>query len=188
MNRGFSPFQALCRSIIYQQISGAAAASIYKRFVRLFGSAKFPAPRRVQALSIPALRKAGLSPQKASYLKDLAEKFSDGTIRHRALHAMKSEDIVTHLTQVKGIGVWTVHMFLIFTLNRLDVLPIGDLGVRKGFQIVYRLGELPDAREMDKLAAPWREHASVASWYLWRVADEAKKPSLPTRRTVKATP
>ncbi|TSC86448.1 MAG: DNA-3-methyladenine glycosylase II [Parcubacteria group bacterium Gr01-1014_8] len=126
-------------------------------------------------MSPARLRSAGLSKQKVAYLKDLAKKFSDGTIRHRSLNKMRSDEIVAHLTQVKGIGVWTVHMFLIFSLNRPDVLPTGDLGVRKGFQILYQLDSLPTPEEMEQLAKPWREHASIASWYLWRVADEEKK-------------
>lgn len=120
------------------------------------------------------LRTAGLSGQKVSYIKDLARKFSDGTIQHRSLHEMTNEEIVTHISQVKGIGSWTVHMFLIFSLNRPDVLPTGDLGIRKGFQILYRLKQLPDYEQMEKLARRWRAHASAASWYLWRIADEAK--------------
>lgn len=125
-------------------------------------------------MPIERLRSAGLSGQKASYIHDLAEKFSDGTIKHRSLHRMPSEELVVHLTQVKGIGVWSVHMFLIFTLNRLDVLPTGDLGIQKGFQAVFKLRTLPSHAQMERLAKEWREHASVASWYLWRAADEAK--------------
>ena len=135
---------------------------------------RFPSPEMVCAMPLGRMRTAGLSGQKASYIKDLAEKFTDGTIKHRSLHKMESADIVEHLTQVKGIGVWTVHMFLIFTLNRPDVLPTGDLGIRKGFQILYKLRDLPDHAQMEQLAKGWRAHASTASWYLWRVADGAK--------------
>ena len=173
--RGKNPFQALVRSIIHQQVSGAAARTIHERFVSLFPKGKFPTPEMVRAMPIAKMRAAGLSGQKASYIKDLADKFSDGTIKHRSLHKMESADIVENLTQVKGVGVWTVHMFLIFTLGRPDVLPTGDLGIRKGFQILYKLTDLPDHARMEKLAAPWRAHASTASWYLWRVADEAKR-------------
>ncbi|MDO8514368.1 MAG: DNA-3-methyladenine glycosylase [bacterium] len=175
LRRGKNPFQSLVRSIIHQQVSGAAAATILVRFLALFPRSKFPTPEMVRAMPLEKMRAAGLSGQKALYIKDLAEKFSDGTIRHRSLHRMESEDIVAHLTQVKGVGVWTVHMFLIFTLNRLDVLPTGDLGIRKGFQILYKLKDLPDHARMEKLAHPWRAHASTASWYLWHVADEAKR-------------
>lgn len=174
LKRGRNPFQALCRAIIYQQVSGKAAASILKRFVSLFNTKTFPTPEEVVRMPIERLRSAGLSGQKASYIHDLAEKFSDGTIKHRSLHRMRSDELVTHLTQVKGIGVWSVHMFLIFTLNRLDVLPTGDLGIQKGFQAVFGLRALPTHTHMERMARDWREHASIASWYLWRAADEAK--------------
>ena len=167
-------FQSICRSIIYQQVSGAAAATILARFVALFPKGEFPTPLAVRKTPVGKMRAAGVSAQKASYIKDLALKFSDGTIRHHSLNQMTNEEIVEHLTQVKGIGVWTVHMFLIFTLKRRDVLPTGDLGIRKGFQIVYGLKSLPDRAKMEKLAAPWRAHASLASWYFWRAADSAK--------------
>ena len=187
LRRGKNAFQALARAIIYQQISGAAAMSVYRKFVALFGitlegpidwekpsARKFPTPEEVLAMPDAKLRSAGLSSQKAAYMKDLALKFSDGTIDAKKLNRMTSEELVTHVTQIKGIGVWTVQMFLIFTLNRTDILPVGDLGIRKGFQILYRLRELPTPQKMEKLAKDWREHASVASWYLWRVADGGK--------------
>lgn len=188
LRRGKNAFQALSRAIIYQQISGTAALSIYKRFVALFGihlpgpinwekplARKFPTPEQVGAMPTGRMRAAGLSSQKVAYIKDLAQKFSDGTIAHRQLSRMTSEEIVVHLTQVKGVGVWTAHMFLIFTLGRPDILPTGDLGIRKGFQTVFKLRSLPTPTQMEKLAKDWREHASVASWYLWRVADGEKK-------------
>ena len=174
LKRGKNPFQALVRSIIHQQVSGAAAETIHARFLALFPAGKFPTPKAVRALPLAKMRAAGLSGQKASYIKDLAEKFADGTIRHRTLDSMETSALVEHLTRVKGIGVWTVHMFLIFTLNRPDVLPTGDLGIRKGFQSLYKLKELPDHAQMEKLARAWRPHASVASWYLWRVANSAR--------------
>ena len=176
-----SLFQALVRAIIYQQLSGKAAATIYARFIALFNDPKkpvnkylFPKPKEVLQMDFLTLRQAGLSGQKATYIQDLALKFTDGTIKHRQLHRMSSDEVTKHLTQVKGVGVWTVHMLEIFTLGRLDVLPVGDLGIRKGFQLVYKLKALPTPKEMEALATPWREHASVASWYLWRAADEAK--------------
>ena len=199
LRHGRAPFQALCRAIIYQQISGSAAGSIYKKFVAVFGIAvtlpldwkskktqAFPTPEEVLATPLSRMRTAGLSAQKASYIQDLARKFSDGSITPRKLSRMKNDDIVETLTQVKGIGVWTVHMFLIFTLNRPDILPTGDLGIRKGFQKLYALRTLPTHTEMERLAKEWREHASAASWYLWRIADEqkpvAKKSALKKRR------
>lgn len=187
LRRGRSPFQSLARAIIYQQISGKAAASIYQRFVGLFGIAVpnpidweskeaslFPTPKQVLRMPEEKLRSAGLSAQKTTYIKDLALKFSDGTIEHENLRSLTNEDIIASLTRIKGIGVWTVQMFLIFTLNRPDVLPTGDLGIQKGFRIVYRLRSLPSPAHMERLAKPWHEHASVASWYLWRAADAKK--------------
>jgi DNA-3-methyladenine glycosylase II len=174
LKRKGKPFQALVRAIVGQQVSGAAARTIYGRLMALFPGGTFPTPEMVRKIPLQKMRAAGLSGQKASYIKDLAEKFSDGTIRHRSLHRMTSDELVEHLVQVKGIGVWSVHMFLIFTLNRPDVLPTGDLGIRKGFQSVYGLKKLPDHAQMERLARAWRPYASVASWYLWRAADEAK--------------
>lgn len=174
LKRGKNIFQALARSIVYQQLSGKAAATILGRFVALFPKGTFPAPEAVQKMSIHKMRAAGLSVQKASYIKDLADKFVGGTVRHRSLHRLTSEEIIEHLVQVKGVGVWTVHMLLIFTLGRPDVLPTGDLGIRKGFQLVYGLKELPTKPQMEHLAKEWRAHASVASWYLWRAADSAR--------------
>ena len=166
-------FQALIRSIIYQQISGKAARSIHTKFVSLF-SRKNPTPEAILKLSEATLRSAGLSAQKVAYIRDLAQKFRDGTIRARAVPQMTAPEVVKHLVQIKGVGEWTVHMLLIFTLGRGDVLPTGVLGIRKGFQIVYGLKKLPDHKQMERLAAPWRAHASAASWYLWRAADAAK--------------
>ena len=185
MGRRGSAFQALVRSIIYQQVSGKAAATILARFVALFnidarpdagwkGSAKFPTPEEVQAMPLEKLRAVGLSRQKASYIKDVAEKFANGTIKHRVLARMSNAEVEAHLLQIKGVGVWTVHMFLIFTLGRHDVLPLGYLGIQRGFQIVYGLKAPPSRAQMERLARPWRAHASAASWYLWRAADEAK--------------
>lgn len=174
--RNKTPFEALTRAIIYQQISGKAAASIYKKFLTLFGDADvFPSPSDVLQMNTARMRSAGLSTQKVTYIKDLAQKFLDGTINHEQLHTLSNEDVVAALTQVKGIGVWTVHMFLIFTLQRPDLLPTGDLGIQKGFQTAFKLRTLPTHTQMEKLARPWRAHASLASWYLWRVADTVKE-------------
>ena len=174
LERGKNVFEALCRSIVYQQLSGKAAATIYGRFLKLFPGRGFSKSEVVKKVPFKKLRSVGLSNQKTSYILDLAEKFSDGTIKHKKLYRMGNEEVIAHLTEVKGIGVWTVHMFLIFTLNRPDILPTGDLGIKKGFQIVYRLKKLPEHEQMEKLAKPWRRHATAASWYFWRAADEAK--------------
>lgn len=179
-----NPFQSLVRSIIYQQVTGKAAATILGRFEALFQAptksgapkkrTKFPAPEEVAAMPFEKLRAAGLSGQKATYIHDLASKFIDGTVKHKHFKTMTNDEVIAHVTAVKGIGVWTAHMFLIFTLERLDILPTGDLGIQKGFQITYNLKKLPTHEQMEKLAKPWRTHASVASWYLWRAADAAK--------------
>lgn len=179
LGREAKPFEALVRSIIYQQVTGKAAASIFARFVALFNTAKkgrkkFPTPEEVAAVPFETLRTAGLSGQKASYIHDLAQKFVDGTVQHKKFKKMTNDEVIAHVTQVKGIGVWTAHMFLMFTLERLNVLPTGDLGIQKGFQIVYGLKKLPTHDQMERLAKDWREHASIASWYLWRAADAAK--------------
>ncbi len=168
-----NPFHSLIRSIVSQQVSTKAAASILIKFKSLFGG-KFPAPATILETPIERLRGAGLSGQKAAYIRDLAQKFVDGTIRPRRFPKMSNEEIIEHLTRVKGVGVWTAQMFMIFTLRRPDILPTLDLGIRKGFQVAYGLKNLPEHEEMEKLALKWRKHASVASLYLWRIAEKAK--------------
>jgi|GEM_PF-746277 len=166
-------FSAIMRSIIYQQISGHAARAIHTRFIALFPKTG-PTPELLLKLPTKKLRAAGLSVMKIEYMRDAARKFKDGTINEKRFPKMTSEEIVDHLVQIKGVGVWTAHMLLIFTLFRPDVLPTGDLAIRKGFQKVFGLRKEPTHAQMEKLANEWREHASVASWYLWRVADELK--------------
>jgi DNA-3-methyladenine glycosylase II len=166
-------FQALLRSIIYQQLSGKAAATILGRVTALFPDGK-ATPAALLKIRGTRLRKAGLSRQKLGYVRDLAHKCIDGTVDQKQFPKMTSAEIVEHLTAVKGIGEWSAHMLLIFTLHRIDILPTGDLGIRKGFQSVYKLKAMPNVAEMEHLAAGWRAHASIASWYLWQVADEVK--------------
>jgi DNA-3-methyladenine glycosylase II len=163
---GTNIFQSLLRSIVFQQISGAAARSIHARLLALFPR-KHPTPKKLLTIPTDALRAAGLSMQKIVYIRDLAERCLDGTVVERAFPAMTSQEIIDHLVVVKGIGVWTAQMMLIFRLHRLDVLPVGDLAIRKGFTFAYALKKDPTAKEMARLAAPWQEYASVASWYLW---------------------
>lgn len=170
-------FSAIMRSIIYQQISGHAARAIHTRFIALFPKSG-PTPELVLKLPTQMLRTAGLSVMKIEYMRDAARKFKDGTINPRHFHRLSSQEIIDHLVQIKGVGVWTAHMLLIFTLFRPDILPTGDLAIRKGFQKVFGLRKEPSHTQMEKLAKDWREHASVASWYLWRVADELKKPKV----------
>jgi 3-methyladenine DNA glycosylase/8-oxoguanine DNA glycosylase len=166
-------FDSLLRAIVYQQISGKAAASILARVEALFPADR-PTPQLLLKLPDGKLRAAGLSGQKVAYVKDLAKKCLDGTIDEKRLPKMSSQEIIEHLVQVKGIGIWTAQMLLIFTLHRPDILPTGDLGIQKGFRALYGLRTLPDKKRMEKLAKSWREHASAASWYLWRIADMEK--------------
>lgn len=163
-------FTAILRSIISQQISTKAAAAIHGRFLALFPKSG-PTPDLLLKMPVAKLRAVGLSAQKVAYMRDAAAKFKDGTINPRKFPHMTSDEIIEHLVAIKGVGDWTAHMLLIFTLQRPDILPTGDLGIRKGFQKVFKLRTLPDHKRMETLAKDWREHASVASWYLWRVVD-----------------
>jgi 3-methyladenine DNA glycosylase/8-oxoguanine DNA glycosylase len=165
------PFRALFRSIVYQQLSTKAATTILGRVVALFPG-EFPTPEQVLAAPEEALRGAGLSANKLRSVRDLAEKTLAGVVPDRAaLARMEDEDIVTHCTRVRGVGRWTVEMMLMFHLGRPDLLPVDDLGVRKGALRVYGLRKLPTAERLEKLAAPWRPWRSVGSWYMWRATE-----------------
>ncbi len=166
-------FESLGRAIVYQQLSGAAAGTIYGRLVALFPRGRFPTPAVLRTMTVPALRAVGLSRAKASYLIDLAEKFDDGVVSPRRFLRLDDEAMARELTQVKGIGPWSVHMFQIFALGRPDVLPVGDLGVQKGMQKFFRTRALPKPARMQALAAPWQPYRSVGSWYMWRLLDTA---------------
>lgn len=166
------PFQALCESIIYQQISGTAAASILKKFKTLWPKKKFPTPEDVLKIKIEKIRTAGISPQKVLYLKDLALKFKDGTVSPKNFCLMTDVEIIEHVVAVKGVGEWTAQMFLMFTLGRPDVLPTGDLGIQKGFKKLFNLKKLPTPAHMQKLSRNWAGHRTVACFYLWRLLDE----------------
>lgn len=161
-------FEALVRSIVYQQLSGKAAGTIFGRLSQAVGKIT---PGSLSARSPEELRTCGLSGQKATYILDLAEKTRSGVVRFQDLSALDDEAVVAHLTQVKGVGVWTAHMFLIFALRRPDVLPTGDLGIRNAAQRAYGLREAPKPEHLEKLARQWRPYASIASWYLWRSID-----------------
>lgn len=167
-----SLFAALARSIVYQQLTGKAAATILARVVKACGRRAFPTPRDLLDISAERLRQAGLSAAKTAALKDLAARTLDGTIPSMArIRRMDDEEIIERLTIVRGIGRWTVEMLLIFRLGRPDVLPYTDLGVRKGFGRVFSRGALPEAAVMIRRAERWRPYRSVASWYLWRVLE-----------------
>ncbi len=164
-------FQSLAEAIIYQQLSGKAADTILKRFVALFPDKKFPTPDDVLKIKTEKLRAAGLSGQKASYIKDLASKFEDGTINPKLFKKMSDEEIIAHVVAVKGIGEWTAQMFLMFTLHRPDILPTGDLGIQKGFKMLFKLKTLPSPERMERLARSWEGHRTLACMYLWRLLD-----------------
>ncbi|PON67652.1 DNA-3-methyladenine glycosylase I [Parasponia andersonii] len=174
------PFQSLSRSILYQQLASKAADSIYTRFVSLCGGESLVLPDSVSSLSAQQLRQIGVSGRKASYLHDLADKFRNGSLSDSSILEMDDESLLTMLTMVKGIGVWSVHMFMIFSLHRPDVLPVGDLGVRKGVQRLYGLKELPKPLEMEQLCERWKPYRTVGSWYMWRLMDPKAKEVLPT--------
>jgi DNA-3-methyladenine glycosylase II len=161
-------FRCLVEAIVAQQISGKAATAILARFRLLFPGGRFPNPAQVLVTGPDRLRGAGLSNQKAIYVRDLAARFLDGTVRPNRFARQTDDEIVEQLIQVKGVGRWTAEMFLIFCLNRPDVLPVDDLGLRKAAQQVYRLPRLPDADTLSRLAEPWRPYCTVATWYLWR--------------------
>lgn len=167
------PFDALAESIAYQQLSGKAAASIWKRVRALYPKRKWLDARQVLATPDETLRGAGLSRAKVAAIKDLAAKTLDGTVPSgRALLKMSDEEIITRLIQVRGIGRWTVEMLLLFDLGRLDVWPVDDYGVRKGFAKTFRRRKLPTPKQLMKIGEKWRPYRSVAAWYFWRALDE----------------
>jgi DNA-3-methyladenine glycosylase II len=163
-------FDALCRSIIYQQLSTKAAGTIHGRFLDLFPGQR-PSPDALLALPEETLRGVGLSRQKLNYLRDLAAKVHAGELPLDHLDQLPDQEIIDYLVQVKGIGVWTAQMFLMFRLGRLDVLPDLDLGIRNAIRKAYRVRGVPNAKRIAKIGAPWRPYASVACWYLWRSLD-----------------
>jgi DNA-3-methyladenine glycosylase II len=167
----FSPpeFHSLAEAIVYQQLNGTAAATIFKRFAALAGEPLMP--EGILKLTDEQLRSVGLSKQKSAYLKDLAAKTATGLLDFSRLLDMSDEEVIKHLTQVKGVGVWTAQMFLMFTLKREDILPTGDYGVQAAIKKHYRKRQLPKPHVMEKIARPWAPYRSVACWYLWRSLD-----------------
>ncbi|MBI3405050.1 MAG: DNA-3-methyladenine glycosylase 2 family protein [Acidobacteria bacterium] len=181
------PFASLVDAIIYQQISYAAAGSIARRFRALYGengdAGHLPKPEELLKTHPRTLRAVGLSRQKSAYMRDLAGKAADGSLRLDQYHKMPDEAVVENVTQVKGIGRWTAEMFLMFCLGRMDVLPVGDLGVQYGFKMAYKLRKMPSAEKMEKIAEPWRPYRSVATWYLWQIRrEELVKAKLKTKK------
>lgn len=167
-------YQELVESIVSQQLSVKAAATILKRFKALFTS-DFPNPAEILDEDVETFRSVGLSRQKANYIRDLAEKVLDGTVKFDHLDALSNQEVVDELTKIKGVGVWTVHMFLMFCMGRLDVLPIGDLGIKNGIQKLYDFEIKPTPEEMELIAKKnnWNPYETIASWYIWQSLDNA---------------
>jgi DNA-3-methyladenine glycosylase II len=166
-------YGALLRSIVGQQLSVKAARSIYGRVLERFGG-RTPTPQEILADDPEELRSScGFSRAKVSYLRSLAEHVLSGELELDRLDSLPDEEVIAELTAVKGIGVWSAHMFLMFTLLRPDVLPVGDLGIRRAAERLYGLPDLPDANELERIAEPWRPHRTLACRYLWRSLDNA---------------
>jgi DNA-3-methyladenine glycosylase II len=166
---GEPTFHALAESILYQQLNGKAAATIFDRFTVQAGDPLTPAG--ILKLTDAEMRAIGLSRQKTSYLRDLAEKTAAGLLEFERMSEMSEEEVIAHLTQVKGIGVWTAHMFLMFTLRRPDILPVGDYGIQAAIKKLYKKRKWPKPVVMQKVAKAWAPYRSVACWYLWRSLD-----------------
>lgn len=164
-------YESLIRSIVYQQLSGKAASIIYERFLDLFVFDIYPEPKDILAVSIETLRSSGLSYQKVNYIRDLSEKWQDGTVNLSDIDSMTDEEISSELIKVKGIGQWTADMFLMFTLGRPDVFPFGDLGIQKGVMILTNMNRLPTQKEMERKTKKWQPYRTVAAWYLWKLVD-----------------
>ncbi|HEV3513888.1 MAG TPA: DNA-3-methyladenine glycosylase [Candidatus Sulfotelmatobacter sp.] len=169
MEYGPAEFHSLAEAILYQQLNGRAAETIFKRFTALAGEPLTPAG--ILKLTDEQLRSVGLSKQKSIYLRDLAQKTAAGLLDFSRLPELSDEEVIQHLTQVKGIGVWTAHMFLMFSLRRPNVLPTGDYGVQMAVKKHYRKRKLPKPKDMEKIARAWEPYRSVACWYMWRSLD-----------------
>ncbi|MGA7630970.1 MAG: DNA-3-methyladenine glycosylase [Terriglobales bacterium] len=169
MQFGDPTFHALAESILYQQLNGKAAATIFDRFTSLAGDPL--TPQGILKLTDAQMRGVGLSRQKTAYLRDLAEKTAGGLLEFERMSEMPEEEVIAHLTQVKGVGVWTAHMFLMFTLRRPDILPVGDYGVQAAIKKHYKKRKWPKPDVMTEIAKAWAPYRSVACWYLWRSLD-----------------
>lgn len=168
---GRDPVFSLARAIVSQQLSGKAASTIWGRFLALYPKGVFPAAAKIIATPDEKLRAAGLSGAKAAAIKDLARHVVEKKLVPAKLPQLTDPEIAAALLPVRGIGPWSVDMFLMFTLARPDVLPVGDLGIRKGMQKHFRLRKLPEAKKMIALAAPWQPYRTIASWYMWRLLE-----------------
>jgi len=181
-----SPYEALLEAIAYQSISGKAAATIYGRIKALSAAGRAPTPQEMLKLRKPVLRKAGLSGAKVLAMKDLAQKTIDGVVPTlEQAEKLTDEELVERLVSVRGIGGWTVEMFLIFRLGRPDVLPIHDLGVKKGWSITYGKKHMPKPKELLAFGERWRPYRTVASWYMWRACHRAGNAAMRKIRPAK---
>jgi DNA-3-methyladenine glycosylase II len=165
-------FQSLVQAVIYQQLHSNAADAILGRFKALFGDGHFPSAEQVVAMNLERLRSAGLSRPKAHYILGIAKKAASGSLPSlKECDKLEDGEIVQRLTEMKGVGRWTVEMFLIFNLGRMDVLPVHDLGVRRGFQIAYGKRKMPEPEQLERFGEKWRPYRTVAARYLWRAVD-----------------
>jgi DNA-3-methyladenine glycosylase II len=169
MEYGPPEFHSLAEAIIYQQLNGKAAVTIFKRFRDLAGYPLTPAG--ILKLTPEQMRAVGLSKQKSSYLFDMAQRAQRGELDFSRLGDMSDDEVIKHLTQVKGVGVWTAHMFLMFTLRRPNILPVGDFGVQMAIKKHYKKRKLPKPKDMEKIARAWEPYRSIACWYLWKSID-----------------
>jgi DNA-3-methyladenine glycosylase II len=170
--RGGDAYGALVRSIVGQQLSTKAAATIYGRMLELFGG-HTPTPKQLLKVNPDKIRAAGLSRPKIAYLRDLATHVEEGTLELERLPELPDEEVAAQLTSIKGLGPWTADMFLMFHLGRPDILPVGDQGIRRAVMVEYRLRKLPDAKRLEKIAKPWRPYRTLACLYLWSSLDNA---------------
>ena len=169
MEYGEPTFHSLAEAILYQQLNGKAAVTIFNRFTAAAGNPL--TPEGILKLSDAQMRAVGLSKQKTAYLRDLAAKTQEGLLNFEELLNETDEDVIKHLTQVKGVGIWTAHMFLMFTLRRPNILPTGDYGVPSAIKKYYRKRKLPNPAIMEKIARAWEPYRSIACWYLWKSMD-----------------
>jgi DNA-3-methyladenine glycosylase II len=164
------PYQSLLRAILYQQLAGPAAAAIERRFLAMFDG-RIPEPHQLAPMTDEQLRTAGISRQKAGYMRSIAEHFGNGHLSDRKLMRMPDDEVIAAVTEIKGVGRWTADMLLMFCIGRPDVLPVGDLGIQNAMKLAYGLDAMPKPAEMETIAEPWRPYRSGASWYLWRRGD-----------------
>jgi len=178
-----SPFQSLVQAVAHQQLNGTAANTILTRFKKLFPQRRFPQPEDLANVTDEQIRACGFSFAKIKALRDIAEKTLSGVVpTSRQIVKLSDDEIIARLTEVRGVGRWTVEMLLIFQLGRENVLPADDFGVRNGFRLAYRKREMPKPKALLKFGQKWRPHGTTAAWYLWRAADAAKKVAVPPRQ------